>query len=349
MDNMCELMQKSKLLHPLAKAAQMGSNYWFDFMRLNDDYEDVLTEKEYKRFLIKSQLDKEITIPQYLQFASEVCVVDYIMRKFSDDFCYEPTYNGKKNPECSFKYNNRIVNVEVKAPDLGKRITQENNDGIKMFCAERLLDKEDVAFLSSCIERNLGEKIKHIDRLDNKLKDYLVSAHQKFPKSGEKYFNILVIALDVIPDMDEWFSYIFGDTGAFTHNSYVKEEYDNVDAVLLTNIQHGHMTYEFMENVNLWDLSNYVSLLFLNPQKEHSYNLGEFYFKGAMDLFGLQTRNFLKFQKERCEENKLYYHFIESTNYSDSTRRPLKNKFIIDEKIIVSNIISEWCRHLKEH
>lgn len=53
---------------------------------------------------------------------------------------------------------------------------------------------------------NLNVEI--LDRLDNKLKDYLVLAQKKFPVSDSSNFNILVIAVDIISDMDEWYSYL---------------------------------------------------------------------------------------------------------------------------------------------
>lgn len=140
MEEVCKLIENSKVLHPVAKAAQVDSRYWCDFLDVMRDYKAVLNESQFKLFLEKSQLDQHISLPQYVQFASEACVVDYIIRKYKDGFSYEPKYEGKKNPECSFKYNGRIVNVEVKTPDLMKRIEQENNDGVKIYCAERLPD-----------------------------------------------------------------------------------------------------------------------------------------------------------------------------------------------------------------
>lgn len=344
MEEVCKLIENSKVLHPVAKAAQIDSRYWRDFLDVMRDYKAVLNESQFKSFLEKSQLDQYILLPQYVQFASEACVVDYIIRKYKDGFSYEPKYEGKKNPECSFKYNGRIVNVEVKTPDLMKRIKQENNDGVKIYCAERLPDKADVDKVSTFIGNRLGEKINRVDRLDNKLKDYLVSANKKFPKTGEEYFNILVIALDIIQDMDEWYSYIFGNTGVFTKASYVEEEYNNVDAILLTNIQHGHMTDDVMTDINCWDLQNYVSLLFLNPQKEHTNGFGEYYFKYTVDIFGFCTRDFLVYQRELDRQSDLYSSYIDSETCSENERSIYRKALYLNEKLVDMSIISEWCK-----
>ena len=77
-------------------------------------------------------------------------------------------------------------------------------------------------------------------RLDNKLKDYIISASNKFPTDSNNYFNILVVSLDIIADLDEWYSYIFGEGGVFTDGSFVSEDYNNVDAILLTTAEAGH-------------------------------------------------------------------------------------------------------------
>lgn len=344
---MCELIQKSQFLHRLALSATLDNRYWQDFMRLNDDYVNILNKEEYKKFLAKSQLDKNITMPQYVQFAAETCVVYYIMRKFNAGFCYEPQYKGEKNPECSFKYNDRIINIEVKTPDLTKRIMQENDDLVKLYCADRLPRKDDLKHLSVYVEKHLNERVRQIDRLDNKLKDYLVSAHQKFPKSENKYFNILVIALDIIKDLDEWYSYIFGSAGVFTSNSYIREPFDNVDAIMLTDVQHGHIGGDFKIDVNLWDLNNYVSLLFLNPNKARICDIGNF-FTEAIDIFGTYTKHFIKFQLDRHMESEKCHECIRKSKNSDKAKELLEEDLIIHEKLFELNIISEWYKTLSK-
>lgn len=240
------IVKNSNATHPVAIAAQEGNRYWNDFLVINNDYKKNLSEHEYNNFLDKSQLNHEIKMTQYLSFASETTVVDYIIRNF-DDIKYEPEYNDKKNPECSFEYNGRVVNIEVKCPDLFTKMRQESATGIKLFALERLPKKDDLIQIKEVVQSNMKDKqnIQIVNRLDNKLKDYLLSAHQKFPVSSKSYFNILVIALDIIQDMDEWYYYLFGDGGAFTRNTYISEDYSNVDAVMLTNVQHGHIFTKF--------------------------------------------------------------------------------------------------------
>lgn len=339
------IVENSKVTHPIAMAASKGTRYWNDFLQVTEDYKKFLSEQEYNDFLIKSQLDCKISMGQYLQFSSEVTVVDYIIRNYNE-FKNEPKYNGGKNPECSFKYKERIVNIEVKCPDFTKRIKQENSEGVKIFAAERFPNKDDCVQIQKFIESNIadGHHIQTIDRMDNKLKDYLISAHNKFPVSDFMNFNILVIAVDIIQDMDEWYSYLFGENGVFTEESFIKDDYSNVDAVLLTNVQHGHMGAGVNLNINCWHLENYVSLLFLDPRKENSNGLGKYYRDAAIDLFGELTSNFLSFQLELDENNDIRNSKL---GLNEPQKRVLPYGLYINDKIISLQIISEWIKTIK--
>lgn len=336
-------------MHPLAMAANKGNRYWQDFLKVNEDYKSILNEQEYNSFLNKSQLDCEIGMAQYIQFASEATIVDYVIRHY-DGFKNEPKYNEKKNPECSFEYAGRTINIEVKSPDLFKRIAQEDSEGIKLFAAERFPNKASYIQAQKFIESNIRDEqsMQNMERLDNKLKDYLISAHKKFPISNSRNFNILVVAVDVIQDMDEWYSYLFGDNGAFTNKTYVSDVYSNVDAVLLTNVQHGHMADDVDLNLNCWELENYTSLLFLDPRKEKCDGLGDYYKNFALDMFGRMTRDFLNFQYELDQGNIERNKKIEKLNLNDNQNKALSQILYIEDKIIDLEIISKWVERLKQ-
>lgn len=347
-NNIIDIVENSKVTHPIVVAATKDNRYWHDFLKVNEDYKSVINEQEYNSFLNKSQLNCSITMAQYIQFASEVTIIDYIIRHYKR-FKNEPKYNDKKNPECSFAYEGRTINIEVKCPDLFERIAQEDIEGIKLFAAERLPNKDSCIQMKKFIESNIrdGQTVNNIERLDNKLKDYLISAHKKFPNSNSQNFNILVVALDIIQDMDEWYSYLFGDNGAFTNKTYITDVYSNVDAVLLTNVQHGHMADDVDLNMNCWALENYISLLFLDPRKEKRYGLGDYYEKYALDLFGGMTRDFLVFQYKLDQGNVERNKEIEKLNLNDSQNKALSQILYIGDKIIGLKIISEWVERLK--
>lgn len=343
------VVSNSKVTHPIFRAAAKDSRYWKDFLIVIEDYKKSLSDQDYKGFLDKSQLDREISMAQYLQFSSEVTVVDYIIRNYSG-FKNEPKYNDKKNPECSFEYEGRTINIEVKCPDLFKRMDQEDSEGIKLFAADRFPNKDSYIQTKEFIESNIkdGQSIKIIDRLDNKQKDYLISAHQKFPASNSSNFNILVIAVDTIPDMDEWYSYLLGENGAFTDRTYIADSYSNVDAVLLTNVQHGHMGDDVNLEINLWQMENYLSLLFLDPRKEECNGFGEYYANAALHLFGGLTRDFLFYQMELDKNNDIRENKTKSFGLDENQKKGLNRIFYTKDKIVGLQIISEWVKTLNQ-
>ena len=254
-----------------------------DFFRKN------LKRKEYASIKNKLQLKNEFSMQKYLQATSEINVLYYVLRKYNNEFKYEPKYNGGNNPECAFKHVGRIVNIEVKCPDMEKRISAENRNTVGIYVAERIPDHKKIfSEIEKIAEPNLAENgfegIEEIFRMDNKLKDYLVSGQKNFPVSCSSYFNILVIALETVLDMDEWYSYIFGDQGVFTNNSLVKDNYDRIDAILLTGSVYGHKAWREFANVDVWKLEETINLLFLdlNKQKSETEN---YYSNVAIDFF----------------------------------------------------------------
>ena len=116
------------------------------------------------------------------------------------------------------------------------------------FSAERIPGHEDVInelknIIVANIEKSEYSEIEEIPRMDNKLKDYLEHSQKKFPL-GADYFNILVVTLDIVQDLDEWYSYLLGDNGVFTHNSFINSNYDKVDAILLSTPVCGHRAWQ---------------------------------------------------------------------------------------------------------
>ena len=117
-----------------------------------------------------------------------------------------------------------------------------------------------------------------------------------------------------------------------------------MDAVLLTNVQHGHMGAGVNLNINCWHLENYVSLLFLDPRKENSNGLGKYYRDAAIDLFGELTSNFLSFQLELDENNDIRNSKL---GLNEPQKRVLPYGLYINDKIISLQIISEWIKTIK--
>lgn len=157
------------------------------------------------------------------------------------------------------------------------------------------------------------------NRLDNKLKDFLTHSQKKFPISDDSNFNVLAISLDIVSDLDEWYSYIFGNDGAFTNNSFISEKYDNVDAILLITPVCGHIRWKIYDEINVWDLEKTINILLLNPDRIKS-KTGEYYIKHGISIFGGMTRKLLAFQQNLDEKTKEKYKYADDNEVTKTSR-----------------------------
>lgn len=342
MVNIINLINNTSDNHPLKQAYLNKHRYYTDFIEAMAVLEENLTKKEYRNLLKKFQFDKEYDNQKYLQIVSELNVLYYVLRFHNNSFRYEPKYNNGYNPECSFEFKNININIEVKCPNMEKRIASEERNTLKIFSAERVPDhKLMVNEISKLIEPNVERSgyigVEETFRMDNKLKDFLKGAQDKFPVSTDLNFNVLIISLEIIPDMDEWYSYIFGETGVYTQNSFVEENYENVDAILLTIPVDGHARWCHYGEINVWKLEETISLLFLNPDRQHT-GTGRFYYSDGIELFGNFTGefvfNFLQKLDEQAEEK-----------WESVTGADLELKYF-DFKLKELHIVSEFVRYL---
>lgn len=345
-ERISELIKNADSCYPLKIAYLQQHRYYHDFINAMIIFKQKLSAKQFKELICKFQFAKPFNQQRYLQTVSEVTILYYVLCKdnLNKNFMYEPKYNGGYNPECSFKFMDKTINLEVKCPDLEKRIESEKHNTLKIFPAERIPQREVIiSELSSIINHQLQyseyDRIEETKRLDNKLKDYLISSQKKFPGSDNSNFNILVISLDIISDLDEWYSYMLANDGIFTQNSFVSEKYDNVDAILLTTPVCGHTRWEMYDEINIWDLEETVNILLLNPDKEHS-ETGIYYFKHGISIFGDLTCAFLIFQKELDKQADEKWTNINKT-------KEVRYMRYIDQKIIDIQIITEFMNYLK--
>ena len=333
---------------PLTTAYKKDHRFYTDFVEMMDFFKSNLRKKEYQD--IENKIKSGCLQPDeqaYLQCMSELIVLYFVMRQLNDNFKYEPKYNGGFNPECSFIYGGKTVNIEVKCPNMSKRMEIESHNTLKINFSERAPDKSDYnnitkdlkQIFSKSSENSEYSGIEAIPRMDNKLKDYLEHSQKKFP-SGDNYFNILVIALEICQDVDEWYGYLLGDNGAFTPNSYIDTCYDRVDAVLLCTPICGLKRWNSYSNINVWHLEETCNLLLLDPQKECTKDRkqltekGKFYRDHGISMFGNLTRLFFDFQRKLYAENKKKYENL-----------PFEYKYILFKEIDTC-IFSEFMEYL---
>lgn len=109
--------------------------------------------------------------------------------------------------------------------------------------------------------------------MDNNLKDFLISAHNKFNDDAtDDEVNILVVCCGDPSDMQAWHLYMYSHQGLFTDESFCAcEKYRNVDMVLLTNLYHTHNRFMDKQHLsNNWVLEKACNFIFSNPRRKSS-------------------------------------------------------------------------------
>lgn len=340
--------------HPLYKAWKDQANYYKNFTEsieiLNtklstDELEDLLHTKIH---LGESTFDEA----QYYQGVSEIPILCYAIEVGRDTFKYEPKYNGKKNPECSIniqpvncyyeqkpvKLNNRTVNIEVKCPNLINHWQLEKDEKtLKVKAASRLPDKTIIEEVKNIINNNINKseynKAVIEKREDNKLKDYVQSAHAKISPTDENNFNLLVISLSSLKEMDEWYSYIYQlSVGAiFTDSSFIdKETYKNLDCIMLTNIIQGHKINAFVHKLNVWDISSYLNIAIYNNLNNNGSNVEKFLFHNYLvNNIGEYSYDFFNFLEKMDTERK--NKIINKDLFDDATEIAINQLFLISK------------------
>jgi len=206
---------------------------------------------------------------QYLQSACELSVSYFIARKFPCTFKYELEVNPPKDVDCVFYDDGFQFNLEVKCADFTANENKKNQAGLHIITLGRYSDIDNLQNCLSSIA--LGSEFKSISRLpnlDNKLKDFLVSSHEKFQSNvNVNELNVLIVCCDNAEDMQRWYSYLFCNQGLFTENSFVSpSDYNNVDVIILSNIYHRHKNYQTKDKIkNHWKFENSFNIFLQNP------------------------------------------------------------------------------------
>lgn len=265
---------------------------------------------------------------KYLQAACETAIASYLSSNFGENFVYEPKINPPKDVDCGFSLDGKTYNIEVKCPDYSKKNEIDSANAFKIGSFGRLIDFEQIVTNMQEVfdpETNPAvESDKPLitqQHMDNKLKDYLLSAHSKFNEStNPTELNALVVCCSDPMDMQKWFFYMYGYQGLFTNDSFHPiDEYKNVDVVILTNLYHRHYEYWDKDKIeDHWDFSKSFNLIFSNPLRRqdkaeiiwslvdkipnHSKALMNFKVTGGLDEMRIPY-----FVAEELSDKGLYY------------------------------------------
>lgn len=265
--------------HYLLKAKTESLAYYQSFMNNISFLEDKLNSKQFVELLKnKLQLSSlKFYEKQFIQSACETTVNAYFAKKYPTSFAYEKKLKltNKKNVECQVRSYYFTYNIEVKCADFEAKEKIETQDSFKFSTYGRINDyKEAMQEIGEMMIE--GQKIKgdvpkpllEQRKMDNNLKDFLISANEKFDSNpNESEVNILVVCCGDANDIQHWHNYMYAPTGLFTRNSfYNPKEYTRVDIVVLTNIYHRH--YNYFEKLHLednWNFGSAFNLAFSNP------------------------------------------------------------------------------------
>ncbi len=110
-------------------------------------------------------------------------------------------------------------------------------------------------------------KYKGVSSRHNKLKDFLLSAQEKFSNDiNNNELNILVICIGGLGDMDSWEGYFYGNNGILSEDPFLEHNnFDKVDGIILTNLYHRH--YQFIEHNEIsdhWSFNRSFNILHMN-------------------------------------------------------------------------------------
>jgi hypothetical protein len=234
---------------------------------------------------------------KYIQAAVELTVCAHFARYFPDGFVYEEKVNPPKDVDCSFRVGRFKFNVEVKCADFSKKHVIDEAEGFKIGSLGRLDDYDDLVASLDDLFSSDGHILSRQRHMDNNLKDFLISAHEKFADiTPDNELNVLVVGCDDAMDMQKWYSYLYGGRGLFTLESYSDASaYDRVDLVLLTNLYHRHKNPASKDEISEhWSLSEAFCVLCKNPRSLKPYD------------------TFLEFSKTvRHHNNELHSHTVE--------------------------------------
>ncbi len=220
-----------------------------------DQIKKILQE----RFFIPD--DSNFDLDVYLQSAVELSVQNHIKRNAQvENFEINKRVNPPKDIDAYYEIKATQVSLEVKCPVDPK----SSKDSYKVTMPGRVPDHEGVFNNLKGLFNNAVQSLELTKNQDNKLKDYLVGAHEKFsPNSNVDNLNILFVACNNPSSIQDWYFYLDGGEGLFTSQPfYPSKEYKLVDIVILSNLKYCHT--EAREAFD-WTLQNVFLLPFVNP------------------------------------------------------------------------------------
>lgn len=181
---------------------------------------------------INDKADETKHYDQLMQVLAELVIVHKAVTYNWGDgikLAYEPTAgSSSKNPELTITTNLLAIGIEVKAPEFVKK---HNERGSK---SKQIPSRSDIIKI-------LGKEETMLPR-DNPVKDFLISADEKFEefkKANPNFYSVLVIVWDDFI-YEPISALISPQAGLFTDNTFAKDKngnvlrFTNLDCVIIT-------------------------------------------------------------------------------------------------------------------
>src|SRR5574344_212217 len=193
--NIIDMLKTTNSKNPLLISYERRTTYFLTFIEILEVLKKELSEKEILEIVItKLQLSKPTFDKNaYYQAATELSVVFHMFCYKHIVFGYEKRLlkDSEKQPECSVTtINNFVYNAEAKCPqrdfiDTEKKLIERR---IVIKNVGRAPLKKDAEVNFNLLKRELESKDLNLNVVkfknnDNKLKDFLVSANNKFPQA----------------------------------------------------------------------------------------------------------------------------------------------------------------------
>lgn len=228
------LSNKGSCAHPLCQSISNSCD-------ICEQHMPGFAEEFSKR--LSSYRDREKYLPHYeqiIQLLSELLVISHLASLSLDGFRYvhEPTAEGSdKNPELGMYSNIHEMFVEVKCREYINHHNKRSDKEIQLPARMEIFKNDNKH--SSIKDNVLLPK-------DNPIKDYLISADEKF-KNFKKLNPDSICVLVIVWDdfiYEPITSLINQHSGLLTENSFFKKEdgspviFNNIDAIVI--VRHSH-------------------------------------------------------------------------------------------------------------
>lgn len=210
---------------------------------------------------------------------------------------------NNSNVDIALKHKGISFNFEVKSPEYAESEKGVLSGGY----ANRFGDKQSNALVltefNNMLAPNIGEagykEIKETLLSDNKVKDCLLSAQQKFSAPSATNFNILFICTTTAEMVKYWnyivneqsgFFNLFSDISSFLSTNkqpLIRNDFNRVNAIILSNA----ITLNERRDANAWDIAKAINIVLSNPFAECN-SFGKFQI--LSEIFPHKTCEFVK-------------------------------------------------------